>query len=47
MAQKNLFLRIGELVMGKVSPLFAQDLPAKFDPQTACIMFPRLEFMSD
>ena len=33
--------------MGRVSPLFAQDLPAKYDADSDSFVFPKFEFMSD
>ncbi len=33
--------------MGKMSPLLAQDLPAKYDSASDSFTFPRFEFMSD
>ena len=46
---KHLFLRINELVMGKVSPLMIpQDQEkATFDHGRNIFRFPKLEFMSD
>lgn len=46
---KHLYLRINELVMGKVSPLLIQQDQEKavFDQGRNFFRFPKLEFMSD
>lgn len=45
--QKHLYLRINELVMGKMSPLMQQADYALYDPASQSFKFSRFEFMSD
>lgn len=47
MGQKSLYLRINELVLGKMLPLLAQEEMALYDEESGCFRFPRFEFMSD
>ena len=47
MAQKQLYLRINELVLSKMIPLLGQEEKAQFDQASGCFRFPRFEFMSD
>ena len=46
-AGKKLFLRLNELVMGRVNHLFTQEKVAKYDQQQGNFVFPRFEFTSD
>ena len=46
-AQKQLYMRISELVMGKMQGLLAQAVQAHYDAQDECFRFPRFEFKSD
>ena len=45
-SQKNLYLKINELIMGKVSPLLCHQEKAIYDPAIQGFYFPRFEFMS-
>ena len=44
---KQLYLRLNELVMSKVTPLFSQESTAIFNEQQQVFFFPRFEFTSD
>ena len=44
---KLLYLKLNELVMGKMTTLFSQEKVAKWDDANGCFVFPRFEFTSD
>ena len=46
-ASKQLYLRLNELVMGKINHLFTQQKVAKYDERVGNFVFPRFEFTSD
>ena len=47
MREKKLYLKLNELILGKVSPFLEQPKCGKFDEANECFVFPRFEFTSD